>query len=491
MKPPAEDNEDDFAAEEENKIINEEYKIWSKNAPYLYDMAITHALDWPSLTCQWLPDKEQQPGKPYSTHRLLLGTHTSGQAQDYLQIATVQIPHTASTYSDKLHRGDYDDARGELGGHTLPPAPRVQIIQRINHDGEVNRARYMPQNPDLIATKTVRGDVYVFDRTKHSSEPERGGVCKPDIRLVGQHGDGFGLSWNPCVSGHIASASEDMTVCQWDVNSYSKENPSIEPLNTFRGHTSIVGDVDWNAKGDMLASVGDDKMLILWDPRTSSAASKMQAHEREILAVAFSPACDHLLVTGSADKTIVLHDIRQPYKKLHTFEFHTDEVLHLAWSPHNATIFASASGDRRINVWDLSLIGVEQTPEDLEDGPPELLFMHGGHTAPPTDFCWAPGIDENWTIASTSEDNIVMAWQPTMRIWAGEELKIDEKELESDAMDGVESTGVADKDTENGVTPEEKASAAGGSDKSKEKQSDSQGSRELSMSSRSMSVGDD
>ncbi len=32
-----------------------------------------------------------------------------------------------------------------------------------------------------------------------------------------------------------------------------------------------------------------------------------------------------------------------------------------------------------------------------------------------------------------------MVWQPTMRIWAGEEVKIDEKELE-DAMEGIEST---------------------------------------------------
>ena len=29
-----------------------------KNAPYLYDLVITHALDWPTLTCQWFPDKE-------------------------------------------------------------------------------------------------------------------------------------------------------------------------------------------------------------------------------------------------------------------------------------------------------------------------------------------------------------------------------------------------------------------------------------------------
>lgn len=40
---------------------------------------------------------------------------------------------------------------------------------------------------------------------------------------------------------------------------------------------------------------------------------------------------------------------------------------------------------------------------------------------------------------STSEDNVVMIWQPTMRIWAGDEVRIDEKELESDAMEGIES----------------------------------------------------
>jgi histone-binding protein RBBP4 len=34
-----------------------------------------------------------------------------------------------------------------------------------------------------------------------------------------------------------------------------------------------------------------------------------------------------------------------------------------------------------------------------------------------------------------------MVWQPTMRVWAGDEVKVDEKELETDAMEGVESTG--------------------------------------------------
>ncbi|KAI0361077.1 histone acetyltransferase type B subunit 2 [Trametes cingulata] len=449
-----EELEDDLAAEEENKLINEEYKTWKKNAPYLYDVVITHALDWPSLTCQWFPDKESPANKPYTVHRLLLGTHTSGQAQDYLQIATVHLPkRDESSSADRLDRADYDDERGELGGHSLPPQPRIQIIQKINHAGEVNRARYMPQNPDLIATKAVSGEVLIFDRTKHSSEPERGGVCKPDIRLVGQTKEGYGLAWNPLKSGHVLGASEDTTVCHWDINSYSKSKAAIEPTNVFKGHTSVVGDVDWHATEDYtFASVGDDKMLMLWDTRDATKpAAQLQAHDREILAVAFTPNVDfpNLILTGSADKTIHLRDRRKLDTPVHVFEAHTDEVLHVAWSPHNPTIFASASSDRRINIWDISQIGVEQTPDDQEDGPPELLFVHGGHTARPTDFCWAPGEAESWTAGSTSEDNIVMIWQPTMRIWAGDAVKIDEKELEGEAMEGIES-GDRDADEEAG-----------------------------------------
>lgn len=46
-----------------------------------------------------------------------------------------------------------------------------------------------------------------------------------------------------------------------------------------------------------------------------------------------------------------------------------------------------------------------QSPEDAEDGPPELLFIHGGHTAKISDFAWN-GKDE-WVVASVAEDNIL------------------------------------------------------------------------------------
>lgn len=33
--------------------------VLTTSTPFLYDTVITHALTWPSLTCQWLPDREQ------------------------------------------------------------------------------------------------------------------------------------------------------------------------------------------------------------------------------------------------------------------------------------------------------------------------------------------------------------------------------------------------------------------------------------------------
>jgi hypothetical protein len=53
-------DEDDYPDETEERLVNEEYKIWKKNTPFLYDLVITHALEWPSLTVQWLPVRTLQ-----------------------------------------------------------------------------------------------------------------------------------------------------------------------------------------------------------------------------------------------------------------------------------------------------------------------------------------------------------------------------------------------------------------------------------------------
>lgn len=420
------------------KLINEEYKIWKKNTPFLYDVVMTHALEWPSLTCQWLPDKVVPPGKDYSCQRLIIGTHTSENESNMLMIAEVRLPLEDTEIDARMYSGEAgkevkDDS--EFGGYGSSSG-KVEIIQQINHEGEVNRARYMPQNPNMIATKSAGTDVFIFDRTKHPAKASKDGVCSPDIRLQGHTKEGYGLCWNPHSSkqGQLASGSDDALVCLWDIKGNPRTQKAVlEPVVKFTGHTDVVADVSWHRQNEhMFGSCGDDKMVLLWDTRSKDGGQPTHtindAHKREINCMDFNPFSEFLLLTGSADNTVALWDLRNLKMKLHSFETHVDEVFNVSWSPFSETVMASCAADRRLNIWDLSKIGEEQEPDDAEDGPPELLFIHGGHTDKIADFSW--NTNEDWVVASVADDNVLQIWQMAENICYDEDSKQAEKDAE-------------------------------------------------------------
>ena len=94
--------------------------------------------------------------------------------------AEVQLP----LEDTEMDARQYDDSKNEVGGFGTATG-KVTIKQQICHEGEVNRARYMPQNPFIIGTKTVTSDVLVFDYSKHPSRPDQAGVCIPRILQAG------------------------------------------------------------------------------------------------------------------------------------------------------------------------------------------------------------------------------------------------------------------------------------------------------------------
>jgi WD40 repeat protein len=84
-------------------------------------------------------------------------------------------------------------------------------------------------------------------------------------------------------------------------------------------------------------------------------------------------------------------------------------------------------------VWDLARIGEEQSPEDAEDGPPELLFIHGGHTSKVSDFSWNAGAE--WVVASVAEDNALQIWQMAENIYRDED---DDEDVDDEDLEAVE-----------------------------------------------------
>jgi histone-binding protein RBBP4 len=144
----------------------------------------------------------------------------------------------------------------------------------------------------------------------------------------------------------------------------------------------------------------------------------------------------------SVPQTVALWDTRNLSARLHSLEAHTDDVFAVHWAPFNESVLATSAQDRRLAVWDLSRIGREQTPEDAKDGPPELLFIHGGHTGKISDFSW--NLSDDWYIASVADDNIMQIWQMAENIYLEkDEADIREEEVEKPASSSSSSSGRA------------------------------------------------
>lgn len=476
----------DLAAQLEERAIHQEYKIWKKNTPYLYDFVMTHGLEWPSLTIQWLPTvKTLNEGSKVGAvggasksvaeqHEFLAGTHTTGE-MNYLMVGSVNLPREDAVIDNRTGKeehwnedeaklveaeGDeegphskkqktenaatssttattvannYNEEKNELGGHSSTSAGlvgKIEIRMKIPHDGEVNRARYMPQNHFVVATRGPSPEIYVWDLSKHSSFPAEGATPSPQVICRGHTGEGYGLAWcgvgEEKGRGKLVTGSEDRTVRIWDVNAALKEGKNgsvVHPMATLEYHTDTVEDVDWHNRDiNMVGSCGDDQMICLWDVREGNWKKPVhvveKAHDGDVNSLEFHPTNEFLVASGGSDKVVKLWDMRNLKSPLQTFSGHTDQVYSVHWSPFNESILASCSADRRIALWDLSRIGAEQSPEDAEDGPPELLFLHGGHTSKVSDFAWNENYE--WCLASISEDNVLQVWSPAEDVYCEE-----------------------------------------------------------------------
>ena len=161
-----------------------------------------------------------------------------------------------------------------------------------------------------------------------------------------------------------------------DITRYNASDKVLEAEHTYEHHSAIVNDVQYHLKHKFLiGTVSDDLTLQLIDTRKATDKSVLKAvnaHSDAVNALSWCPTSEYILATGSADKTVGIWDVRMLTAKVHALVGHQDAVSSLAWNPTKDAILGSAGYDRRIIIWDLSRVGEEQTPEDAEDGPPEL-----------------------------------------------------------------------------------------------------------------------
>lgn len=390
-------------AEVDETTIVEEHKLWRKNCRYMYTYISETALLWPSLSIQFLPagllTNKTADTETGVTRNIVLTTHTSGEDEaqpEYMKVASFQLPrdHLAGEKRTKRLTAE------ELEGINT----RLKINAKYEQASEINRVRV--NGAGIVGTINSQGEVYVYDLKGNSSH-----------KLEHHTESGFGIDWSKLEKNSLITGAEDKSIALWD---YTQ---STSPLSTYAVHEDAINDVKWAVcNAHMWGSVGEDKKFVYGDDRTSTPAiSRVLNQETSFNSLGFSNFSTNLVAFGGEDANVYLYDVRNMDSSLHVIMGHQQPITNVEWDPFHENVLGSSSLDRRVILWDLNKIGDEQLPDEAEDGAPELLMMHGGHTGGVNDFCFNPEVE--WCLGSCSDDNIV-------HIWCVEEAAIKESPAE-------------------------------------------------------------
>ena len=157
------------------------------------------------------------------------------------------------------------------------------------------------------------------------------------------------------------------------------------------GHTGWVRDLCFSHDGQMLASVGEDKRIILWSiPEKKVIKHINNNHSAGIYSVSFSHN-DSLLVTGSADKTICQWHVSSGKQIKQAIVGHKGVVLSVIYSQDDTKILSSSS-DQTACLWDV-------------DG--NIIQQYIGASGWMNDICYNYTEDE---VITASSDKSIRIW---------------------------------------------------------------------------------
>jgi histone-binding protein RBBP4 len=194
-------------------------------------------------------------------------------------------------------------------------------------------------------------------------------------QLTGLENESFSLSWNRFKKGHLCS-TESLQICLWDI-----EKSSAPSLTIKDAHAENINDVRFSLhpadEGNMMISTSDGGHFKIWDVRQAQTMGNKgfvmtyQAGEESLCVGAFNPLIQNLFaVAGDASGNISIFDRRMTNGPIHECVFHTKQVTLLEWCPSSEYMLASGSDDQKVYLWDMNMVGMEQSRGDYEDGPP-------------------------------------------------------------------------------------------------------------------------
>ena len=251
-----------------------------------------------------------------------------------------------------------------------------KVIQMEGENSGVTAVAFSSQHPNLLAAGLYDGTVCIFDVRKNDGKP----VLESGHGSGGKHTDPvWQVKWvdQGAERGEVLmSISTDGRVTQWNMKKGLEHVPlmNLKRVTNAKaqsadgkggGAASSEGIISRKAAGLCLSfSLRDPNIYIAGTEdghihKCSCSYSEQHlenyfGHSGPVYKLRWSPFCENLFLSCSADWTIKLWNQERP-ECIFSFSSSTDYVADICWSPNNSTVFASATGDGRIDVWDISV----------------------------------------------------------------------------------------------------------------------------------------
>uniref|UniRef100_A0A665U216 CAF1B/HIR1 beta-propeller domain-containing protein n=1 Tax=Echeneis naucrates TaxID=173247 RepID=A0A665U216_ECHNA len=168
----------------------------------------------------------------------------------------------------------------------------------------------------------------------------------------------------------LATAGVDTTVRLWRVDMGADGKAAVEFLSNLARHTKAVNVVRFSPNGELLASGGDDAVILLWKLNDSkepeqapvfqededaqlnkeswSVVKTLRGHIEDVYDICWTRD-GNFMVSGSVDNTAIMWDINKG-QKLCILNDHKSYVQGVTWDPQGQYV-ATLSCDRVMRVY--------------------------------------------------------------------------------------------------------------------------------------------
>jgi len=375
-------DEQDCAEEAEDQSSNEKYKTWKKNSPLLYDLLIAKSLEWPSLTIDWLPSK--QSFYNHSIQKLLIGTHTSGACRNYLQLFNITLPLEDTLLSKSIVDPLFNTQPKIVSSLIIPHECDINTARAMPQNESIlaskgSSGKVYINDCDKIQSGTQESALVLTGHQKEglnlawsklregflASGSDDHGVLVWDINSLKSP---YNLQWHTNIVEDVtfsdfyvnvlASCGDDRKIVLWDLRQSS-------PSHIIEAHIHEINSIDFNKHDEYLLATGsNDNSVAIWDMRNMGRkVVSLEYHQDSVHKVAWAPFSMSILASVGSDKKVVIWDLGRinsesqddlPPEVLFTHNGHTGRISDFCWNENDHFLMSSVAEDNMMQVWQMA-----------------------------------------------------------------------------------------------------------------------------------------